>query len=50
MEEMFYTCNSLTNIVYGENFIYTEGITIDRIFDNCPANKPTHESWNGLQF
>lgn len=36
----------LTTIVYGENFVNNlEGVD-NSTFRNCPANKPTHESWN----
>ncbi len=50
MSFMFTFCTNLTNIVYGENFVYKEGAAIRDMFDSCPANHPTHESWNGVQF
>jgi len=47
MESMFASMISLTNITYGENFIRKSGSNISSMFLYCPANKPTHESWNG---
>jgi len=48
MSFMFSNCNSLTEILYGENFIHAHDAEISFMFNNCPANKPTHESWNGI--
>lgn len=45
---MFGGSNKLETIVYGENFIKKEGADTTKMFTNCPANKPTHESWNGV--
>ncbi len=45
---MFGNCSRLTSVQYGENFVYKEGATLGAMFYNCPANKPTHESWNGV--
>ncbi len=45
---MFSECNNLTTITYSENFIYVKGDAVGFMFSNCPANKPTHESWNGI--
>ena len=45
---MFSWCSSLTTINYGENFIYANNANIRNMFSNCPANKPTHESWSGI--
>ena len=47
---MFYNCSSLTEIIYGENFIHKTDAEIMGMFLSCPANKPTHESWNGVTF
>ena len=48
MNAMFYIASKLKNITYGENFIHKEGAYIGNMFLYCPANKPTHESWNGV--
>ncbi len=47
---MFYGCSKLSNIIYGDNFVYKEGAHVDSMFDRCPANHPSHESWNGVSF
>jgi len=47
MSYMFSDSINLTTITYSENFIYVEGVNVEFMFNNCPANKPTHESWNG---
>ena len=44
---MFNGDSKLTTIVYGNNFVYANDAKLDVIFDQCPANKPTHESWSG---
>jgi len=48
MSYMFGYNRNLTNINYGDDFIHKDGANIEEIFINCPANKPTHTSWNGL--
>ena len=48
MENMFFNTLNLTNIIYGDNFIHKEGANITNMFEDCPANKPTHSSWNNL--
>lgn len=45
---MFQGCTNLTTITYGENFIYKDEATTTNMFLNCPANKPTHSSWEGV--
>jgi len=47
-DSMFQDCSSLKNINYGENFVNLNNIYIEDMFLNCPANKPEHESWNGV--
>jgi len=48
MDSMFSGSENLKEIVYGESFIHKDGADIEGMFVNCPANKPTHTSWNGL--
>ena len=48
MNEMFCESKKLSTITYGADFVHKENAIIDDMFLNCPANKPTHESWNGL--
>ncbi len=45
---MFSNDNLLENIIYSNKFTYTNNIAIDMMYDNCPANKPTDSSWNGI--
>ena len=45
---MFSRCQNLAEIKYGNNFIYKEGATTINMFYSCPANKPTHSSWNNV--
>ncbi len=47
---LFSSDSKLTTIIYGANFIKKEGASIGNMFSNCPANRPTHESWNGVAF
>ena len=47
MSNMFLNDHELTNITYGDNFIYANSATITNMYDNCPANKPTDSSWDG---
>ncbi len=47
---MFNNCSKLTEIIYGENFIHRNDADVTPMFINCPANKPTHESWSGITF
>ena len=47
---MFGNCINLTTIHYGENFVYKAGATVGVMFYSCPANRPPHESWNGVNF
>ena len=48
MSYMFSDSINLTTITYSENFIYVEGVNVEFMFNNCPANKPTDESWSGI--
>jgi len=45
---MFSNCTSLPNITYGTNFVHKADMDSTDMFLNCPANKPTHESWSGV--
>ncbi len=45
---MFYDCSNLTEIIYGSNFIHKNDANVISMFEGCPANKPTHESWSGV--
>jgi len=44
---MLAECINLTHVTYGSKFIYKNLLSpgVSGMFDNCPANKPTHESW-----
>jgi len=48
MDTMFAYTPVLSHITYGTNFVYKTGMDITGIFDDCPANKPTDSSWNGM--
>ena len=48
MFEMFSGCSNLMTIIYGENFIKKEGANTTSMYHDCPANKPTHESWSSV--
>lgn len=48
MVDMFQDCTNLANITYGQNFVYANEASVNDMFFNCSANKPTHESWNGI--
>lgn len=48
MQSMFYGLYNLNNIVYGSKFIHKTGANTSSMFINCPANKPTDPSWNGV--
>ena len=50
MRLLFEGCSNLILIEYGDKFILKEGANTAEMFVNCPANKPTHESWNGVTF
>ena len=45
---MFAYDSELTNIIYGDNFIYANSAIIRDMYYNCPANKPTDASWDGV--
>jgi len=45
---MFWGCSKLNTINYGDNFVYANDATVEDMFYNCSANKPTHESWTGI--
>ncbi len=48
MSSMFFGNIQLTNITYGDNFVYANSATITDMYSNCPANKPTDPSWDGV--
>lgn len=48
MGNMFSGASALNTITYGDNFIHKENSTTSSMFNNCPANKPTHLSWEGV--
>ena len=48
ISSMFRYCRKLVTITYGENFVYKSGATTEYMFSQCPANKPTHSSWEGI--
>lgn len=45
---MFNETPKLTNIIYDSSFVYANDADITYMFANCPANKPSHSSWNGM--
>ncbi len=47
---MFQNCAKLENIIYSDNFVYKNDAYVKDMYNNCPANKSTHESWNGVSF
>ncbi len=48
MSHMFENTSNLNSIIYSENFVHKEDTIIEGMYTDCPANKPTHESWNNL--
>ena len=48
MGRMFNESSKLTNITYGNNFVYANNANVLYMFINCPANKPTDPSWEGV--
>ena len=48
MSQMFSNSSSLNNITYGNNFVYANNANVFQMFSNCPANKPTDPSWEGI--
>jgi len=50
MQSMFQYNRNLTNIVYGNNFIKNSELNINYMYYQCPANKPTHSSWDGVSW
>jgi len=48
MQSMFLEDSQLTNITYGDSFVRKNDSDITFMFSNCPANKPTHSSWEGV--
>ncbi len=50
MQDMFQYNSNLTNIVYGNNFIKNSELNINYMYYQCPANKPTHSSWDGVSW
>ena len=49
MSDMFFESSVLNNITYGNKFVYANDATVSRMFEGCPANKPTDPSWDGLE-
>jgi len=47
MSFMFSNSSNLDTIIYGNNFIKNFDSNVENMFNNCPANKPTHSSWEG---
>ena len=48
MGSMFFCSSSLTNITYGSKFVYANNADVSFMFYDCPANKPTDPSWEGI--
>ena len=48
MNKMFYNSYSLANITYGSKFVYANNADVSSMFYDCPANKPTDPSWDGV--
>ena len=48
MSQMFSNSSSLNNITYGNNFVYANNANVFQMFSNCPANRPTDPSWEGI--
>ncbi len=48
MEGMFNNDINLQTILYGANFVYNNEASVLYMFANCPANKPTDASWDGV--
>ncbi len=48
MNRMFCYSSSLNNITYGAKFVHASGAGVSYMFYDCPANKPTDPSWNGV--
>ena len=48
MSGMFYHSSSLNNITYGNGFVYANTANVSNMFHNCPANRPTDPSWEGI--
>ena len=39
---------NLSEIIYGPKFVYKNNASVSSMFDDCPANKPTDASWEGV--
>ena len=48
MSSMFYFAYGLNTIIYGNNFVYANTASVSNMFYDCPANKPTDPSWDGV--
>ena len=48
MSSMFYYAYGLNTITYGNKFVYANSASVSNMFNNCPANKPTDSSWDGV--
>ena len=45
---MFSDDDELRTIVYGSEFIHANDASVTYMFMNCPANRPTDPSWEGI--
>lgn len=46
--QFFWGSSDLTNVIYGEKFVYKNNANVSSMFSSCPANKPTDVSWEGI--
>ena len=48
MRYMFFRDGELRTIVYGSKFIHANNANVSYMFSDCPANRPTDPSWEGV--
>ena len=48
MNHMFASASRLDTITYGNAFVYANAANVDDMFYDCPANRPTDPSWEGV--
>ena len=48
MSSIFHLSNRLTSVTYSPKFIHANNADVTGMFSNCPANRPTDPSWEGL--
>ena len=48
MSCMFQSSPNLNTVTYGNNFVYANNADVFYMFYDCPANKPTDPSWDGV--